>query len=100
MSDGEKPVIPEKGPGAVSSRKVVGAALAGAAIGALAVKTALARRPCTKPEVLELTSYLLEHLGRDVTAYLAGVEPPVVEGWTTGSAEPEPLAVDRLRFAC
>lgn len=51
-----------------------------------------------KPDVSVLASYLIEHLGADLTAYLAGVdEPDQVERWASGEADPDPLPLGRIQ---
>jgi hypothetical protein len=43
-------------------------------------------------------SYLIEHLGADLTAYLTGIdEEAQVQRWATGDLEPGPLPLGRLR---
>ncbi len=45
-----------------------------------------------------MASYLVEHLGADLTAYLTGVdEMAQVERWAESKLTPEPLALGRLR---
>ncbi|MFL6194702.1 MAG: hypothetical protein ACJ75H_11065 [Thermoanaerobaculia bacterium] len=65
------------------------------------MKTAVALKSPVKPEVGELASYLVEHLGLDVTAYLAGVEsePGIVDRWISGEVDAGPVVVERFRFA-
>ena len=51
-----------------------------------------------EPDASVFVSYLIEHLGADLTAYLAGVdEPDQVERWASGELYPGPLPLGRLR---
>ena len=50
-------------------------------------------------EVSKLACFLQEHLGREVTAFLAGAEAGTLESWVAGEAEPDTLVLDRLRSA-
>lgn len=69
--------------------------LAGAAAGALAAK---ARRIAVVPPRPDpVVSYLSEHLGPEMTAFLSGAESPaVVSGWISGETLPDPLEKERL----
>lgn len=52
--------------------------------------------------VAEIVGYLQEHLGREVTGYVCGIEPEemeIVGRWAAGDAEPEPLSFGRLEAA-
>lgn len=52
-----------------------------------------------EPAASVFASYLIEHLGADLTAYLAGVdESGQVERWASGELDPDPLPLGRLRF--
>lgn len=49
-----------------------------------------------------IAAYLEEHLGREITGYVSGIEPEDIEivgRWAAGDAEPEPLAFRRLETA-
>lgn len=103
MSDGTKPVTQDPEPvrsRADGTRKVAGAAIVGAAVGALAMKAYLLKRvPNEEPEIAKLAVSLQGHVGRDVTAHLSGVEADVLDRWTSGQEEPDPIVLDRLRSA-
>jgi hypothetical protein len=59
----------------------------------------LNRVPAEEPEISRLAGSLQEHVGRDVTAHLAGVEADVLDRWMAGEEEPDPVVLDRLRSA-
>jgi len=53
-------------------------------------------------DAARIVSYLQEHLGQDVTAYVSGIKPEqkeVVDQWASGEIRPEPLVLGRLRAA-
>lgn len=50
-------------------------------------------------EISKLACFLQEHLGQEMTAFLAGAEAGTIERWVAGEAEPDPLVLDRLRSA-
>ncbi|HEV7508423.1 MAG TPA: hypothetical protein VGS07_26310 [Thermoanaerobaculia bacterium] len=55
-------------------------------------------RPKEEIGASAMASYLLEHLGADLTSYLTGVDEVTrVEQWAEGALVPEPLAFGRLR---
>jgi hypothetical protein len=52
------------------------------------------------PGLSSATSFLLENLGPEVTAYLSGAENvKTVERWVTGELKPGPISADRLQCA-
>ena len=53
-------------------------------------------------DAARMVSFLQEHLGSEVTAYLSGLEPEekeTVGRWAAGEVNPEPLPLGRLRAA-
>lgn len=60
----------------------------------------LSRGPSGRSEASLLAGYLGEHLGRDLTAYVSGVDDEdLVARWISGEVDPEPLVLGRLRAA-
>lgn len=54
-------------------------------------------KPARIPEVV---SYLRDHLGVEMTAFLSGAESPaVVSRWLSGDTFPEPLEMERMKAA-
>jgi hypothetical protein len=88
--------------GKAAGAPVGASALMGAAVGALAGAVAADTHAseASEPEVSRITSYLQDHLGRDVTAYLSGLDDPeMVTRWASGEASPDPLSSERLQTA-
>lgn len=92
--------------GAVVGERVghsTGSSIAGAALGVLAGALAAelaADRQSRPAGIHEVVSYLQEHLGRKVTAYLSDAESTRVVGkWARGTAQPRELTSQRLQSA-
>lgn len=65
-----------------------------------APKTVVAPGWQEDPGISSATSFLLESLGPEVTAYLSGAESAkTVERWVTGELKPDPISADRLQCA-
>lgn len=81
--------------------KTNGSAVAGAALGAAAavfLKESLS--PAEPGDTRRLVYYLQTHLGPRTTAYLSGADDTALVGrWAEGTAGPDDLQVERLRFA-
>jgi hypothetical protein len=103
MRDKSKPVAHELKPMPARAAKVrkaaAGVALVGA-VGALTVKAYLQKRVSTEePEICRLAVSLQKHVGREVTVLLAGVDAQILERWSEGTEDPDPVVLGRLRSA-
>lgn len=63
-------------------------------------RTSLIERQSVTSDISKVASYLQEHLGQKVTAYLSGVKDAKLVGqWAAGKVQPRPMPKHRLRSA-
>jgi hypothetical protein len=68
--------------------------------GSGADRTSLIERQAVTSDIAKVASYLQEHLGQKVTAYLSGVKDAKLVGqWAAGKVQPRPMPSFRLRSA-